>query len=79
MSGASAQGGGAAPGAAPPRAALWRIFGYARPHAALVAVSLGLSLAFGAALYARAYLVKPILDDVLLPQGAAVAAPQPSG
>ncbi|MEE9607700.1 MAG: ABC transporter ATP-binding protein [Myxococcota bacterium] len=78
MSGASAQGGGAAPGAAPPRAALWRIFGYARPHAALVAVSLGLSLAFGAALYARAYLVKPILDDVLLPQGAAVAAPQPS-
>jgi subfamily B ATP-binding cassette protein MsbA len=40
---------------------------YARPFLALIALSIILSLVFGAGQYLRAYLIKPILDDVLLP------------
>jgi len=50
------------------RPALVRLFGYARPFAWLVLLAVLLTVAFSAGRYARAYLMKPILDDVILPQ-----------
>ncbi len=42
---------------------------YARPFATLIALAMVLSLVFSGGRYLRAYLVKPILDDVLLVTG----------
>lgn len=50
------------------RSALVRLFGYARPFAGLVLLAVLITVAFSAGRYARAYLMKPILDDVILPQ-----------
>ena len=44
-----------------------RLLVYVRPYVALIALSLQLSSAFSAAQYARAYLMKPVFDDILLP------------
>ena len=44
-----------------------RLLVYVRPYVALIALSLLLSSAFSAAQYARAYLMKPVFDDILLP------------
>ncbi len=58
-----------------PGAPVWlRVLGYARPYVALILLALTLTLVFGAARFARAYLVKPIIDDVILPYGALVTA-----
>ena len=43
---------------------------YARPFAALIALAMVLSLVFSGGRYLRAYLIKPILDDVLLVTGS---------
>jgi subfamily B ATP-binding cassette protein MsbA len=51
---------------------LRRLVARARPHAGLIALAVGLALAFGIGRYVRAYLMKPILDDVLLAQGASL-------
>jgi ABC-type multidrug transport system fused ATPase/permease subunit len=50
------------------RPALVRLFAYARPFAALILLTVVLAVALSGGRYARAYLMKPILDDVLLPQ-----------
>jgi ABC-type multidrug transport system fused ATPase/permease subunit len=50
------------------RSVLVRLFAYARPFAALILVSVVLVVALSGGRYARAYLMKPIFDDVLLPQ-----------
>jgi subfamily B ATP-binding cassette protein MsbA len=57
-------------GARRARAPLVRVIGYARPFAALVLLAAVLAVALGGGRFARAYLMKPILDDVLLPQQA---------
>ena len=58
-----------------PGAPVWlRVLGYARPYVALILLALTLTLVFGAARLARAYLMKPIVDDVILPHGALVIA-----
>ena len=46
---------------------LRRLVARARPHAPAIALAVVLALAFGVGRYVRAYLMKPILDDVLLP------------
>lgn len=54
---------------------LGRLAGYARPYAALIALALLFTLLFAAGRYGRAYLTKPLIDDVLLPSQAAGAPP----
>jgi subfamily B ATP-binding cassette protein MsbA len=44
-----------------------RLLGYARPYAWLVALTILTSLVYAAGDNARAYLIRPLLDDVLLP------------
>jgi ATP-binding cassette subfamily B protein len=56
------------------RGAARRLLGVAKRRAPLLALALALSLAAGAADVARAWLVKPVLDEVVLPHGA-LAAP----
>jgi subfamily B ATP-binding cassette protein MsbA len=66
----------------PPRAArpaLVRLFAYVRPYAALVALALLLALALGGVRYTRVYLLKPLLDDVILPHRALVAEGSTAG
>ncbi|MBW2228960.1 MAG: ABC transporter ATP-binding protein [Deltaproteobacteria bacterium] len=59
-----------------PLATLARILAFARPYwTALVAVAL-FTLLFSAGRYARAYLVKPLLDGVLMPVAEASAPPE---
>jgi len=53
---------------------LRRLLGWARPQAPLLALALTLGLAASAADLGRAYLVKPVVDDVVLPHGSLVAA-----
>jgi subfamily B ATP-binding cassette protein MsbA len=47
---------------------------YARPYVAHILVALALTLVSSSAEFGRAYLMKPLLDDVVLPQGAASAS-----
>jgi len=51
---------------------LGRLVGRVRPHAGLLVLACALALAFGVGRYVRAYLMKPILDDVLLARGTAL-------
>ena len=44
-----------------------RLLGYARPYAWLVVLTILTSLVYAAGDNARAYLIRPLLDDVLLP------------
>ena len=48
-----------------------RLLAYARPYLPLLAVALVFTLVFAGARYGRAYLLKPLLDDVVLPAMAA--------
>jgi subfamily B ATP-binding cassette protein MsbA len=52
---------------------LLRLVARARPHAGWIALAMGLALLFGIGRYVRAYLMKPILDDVLLAQDPSLA------
>ena len=59
-----------------PGTPVWpRVLGYARPYVALILLALTLTLVFGVGRFALAYLMKPIVDDVILPHGALVTAP----
>ncbi len=65
---------------APSRAArgpMWRLLGFARPYAPLLAAVAIFTLLFAAGRFARAYLMKPLLDGILVPvaEGEAPAAP----
>ena len=53
-------------------ALLSRVLGFAKPYLATIALCIALTAVFSAGRYARAYLMKPLLDDVLLPAHAAV-------
>jgi subfamily B ATP-binding cassette protein MsbA len=55
-----------------------RLFAYARPYASLIALALLLSLALGGVRLTRVYLLKPLLDDVILPQRVLAAVESPS-
>jgi subfamily B ATP-binding cassette protein MsbA len=60
-----------------PRApALRRLLGYMRPYLGLLVLALFLALAHSGGRYLRAYLIKPLLDDVLVPH-ATGSAPEP--
>jgi len=52
------------------RAPLVRLIRYVRPYLMLIGVTLLLSLALSGVQYARAYLMKPVFDQVLLPHWA---------
>ena len=52
------------------RSPLLRMWVYVRPLAGLVVIVVLLTLALSGGRFARAYLMKPILDDVLLPHQA---------
>lgn len=45
---------------------------FAKPYLKTIALSIGLTLIFSAGRYGRAYLIQPLLDDVLLPARAAL-------
>ena len=47
-----------------------RLLAYARPYLALVALTLLLSLVYSGGQYARAYLIKPAIDDIALPSAS---------
>jgi ABC-type multidrug transport system fused ATPase/permease subunit len=53
--------------------ALRRLLAWVRPQAPLLALALMLGLAASAADVARAFLIKPVVDDVVLPHGSLVA------
>ncbi|MBW1686492.1 MAG: ABC transporter ATP-binding protein [Deltaproteobacteria bacterium] len=57
---------------------IWlRVLVYARPYIGLVALTLGLTLMVSLLDFGRAYLIKPVLDDVVLPHsnlGAGIPA-----
>ena len=55
---------------------LLRMLGFARPYTGVIAIAAIASLVFAAGRYGRAVLLKPLLDDVLLPATAA-ATPEP--
>jgi subfamily B ATP-binding cassette protein MsbA len=50
------------------RAPLIRVMLYARPYLGFILLLIALTFALSSSRYARAYLMKPILDNVLLPQ-----------
>jgi subfamily B ATP-binding cassette protein MsbA len=52
------------------RNALWRLFGYARPYVLPIAVALALAGVAGAGQVGLAYLLKPVMDDVVAPAQA---------
>ncbi|MCH2172395.1 ABC transporter ATP-binding protein/permease [Myxococcota bacterium] len=52
--------------------ALRRLFSFARPYAPLIVIALLLSAGYSGTRYLRAYLVKPLLDEVVVP-GAVLA------
>ncbi len=47
-----------------------RLLAYARPYLALIALTLLLSLLYSGGQYARAYLIKPAIDDIALPSAS---------
>jgi subfamily B ATP-binding cassette protein MsbA len=60
------------------RPVFWRLLRYAWPYVPLIALSSLLVLGYSGARYARAYLAKPLLDEVVLPHGAMGAVPKPT-
>ncbi len=48
---------------------LARMLGFSRPYLWMIGIAAGFMFFFGAARYLRAYLLKPLLDDVLIPGG----------
>ncbi len=57
---------------------LWRLAGYARPYLGLIALALAFTVLFAGARYGRAYLIKPLIDEVLLPSQSAATVPATS-
>ena len=55
---------------AAPRSPLWRLFAYARPYTWPIAAALLLASVGSAGSYGRAYLIKPLFDDVIAPAQA---------
>lgn len=53
-------------------ALLRRMLGFAKPYVSTLVLCVVLTLMFSAGRYARAYLMKPLLDDVLLPAHGAM-------
>ncbi|MAI26925.1 MAG: hypothetical protein CMN75_12925 [Spirochaeta sp.] len=51
----------------PPRETLWRLLALARPYLFVILAITLLSAAFAAGRYGRAYMMKPLLDGVLVP------------
>jgi hypothetical protein len=56
------------------RSALWRLFGYARPYLWPIAAALALASASSVGQIGLAYLMKPVMDDVVAPAQALRAA-----
>jgi subfamily B ATP-binding cassette protein MsbA len=57
-----------------PRSALWRLFGYARPYLWPIAAALLLAGVSSVGQVGLAYLMKPVMDDVIAPAQALRAA-----
>ena len=46
----------------------WRLLRYVRPYLGILALAIACSLVYAGARNARNYLVKPLFDNVILPQ-----------
>jgi subfamily B ATP-binding cassette protein MsbA len=68
------QGSGTESGELPAGRTLARLLAFARPHIALIVAVAFLTLLFAAGRFGRAYLMKPLLDGVLLPVAEAPAS-----
>jgi hypothetical protein len=55
-----------------------RLLVYAKRYIPLILLASLLVLGYSGARYARAYLAKPLLDNVVLPHGALADVPKPS-
>ena len=55
-----------------------RLLRYARHYVPLILLTSLLMLGYSGARYARAYLAKPLIDNVVLPHGAMTAVPKPT-
>ncbi|HEY8153215.1 MAG TPA: ABC transporter ATP-binding protein [Myxococcota bacterium] len=64
--------------AEPGRSVFFRLLRYARPYVLLILFTSLLVLGYSGARYARAYLAKPLLDNVVLPHGALTDVPKPT-
>jgi ABC-type multidrug transport system fused ATPase/permease subunit len=64
--------------ATPTRAVFLRLLSYAWRYLPLILLSALLVLGYSGARYARAYLAKPLIDNVVLPHGAMTAVPDPT-
>ena len=64
--------------AASGRSVFLRLLRYARRYIPLILLTSLLVLGYSGARYARAYLAKPLLDNVVLPHGAMTAVPKPA-
>jgi subfamily B ATP-binding cassette protein MsbA len=64
--------------AASTRPVFVRLLGYAKRYVPLILLTSLLVLCYSGARYARAYLAKPLLDNVVLPHGALLQAPSAS-
>jgi len=60
------------------RSVFVRLLRYARRYVPLILLTSVLVLAYSGARYARAYLAKPLIDEVVLPHGAITAVPKAS-
>ena len=56
------------------RVTLRRMIRYAKPYIGIVVVAMLCALVFSGARYGRAYLMKPLLDDVMLPYQAVASS-----
>jgi subfamily B ATP-binding cassette protein MsbA len=62
----------------PGRPVFLRLLRYARRYVPLILLTALLVLGYSGARYARAYLAKPLLDNVVLPHGALTEVPRPT-
>ena len=72
---------GAGPRRVRPTGSAWRpmarMLAFSKPYVVLILIALVFTTAFAAGRFARAYLLKPLLDDVLLPASVESAEPAP--
>ena len=52
-----------------------RMLAFSKPYLLLIGIATFLNILFSSGRYARALLLKPLLDDVLLPAGSGEAEP----
>jgi subfamily B ATP-binding cassette protein MsbA len=59
------------------RPVYWRLLSYVRPYVPLIALAMLLAFGLSSGRYVRAYLAKPLFDDVVLPHASLVESSKP--